>query len=69
MNRKYMCVIWSNSSLSRKYEVTTRSAMKCALEYGRAEGGEVVQVQSKSGKVISAVAWNPEYRNYCRQCI
>ena len=69
MSRKYVCVIWSNTSFAREYEVTTRSAMKCAIEYGRAEGGEVVQVQSKSGKVISAVAWSPEYRNYYRQYI
>lgn len=54
------CVIWSNSSNGREYDVKTSSAMKCAQEYGRCEGGEVVQVLSPSGKVLSEVRWTPE---------
>ena len=54
------CEIWSNSSYGREYEVKTTSAMKCAKEYGRCEGGEVVRVLSPSGKVLSEVHWTPE---------
>lgn len=54
------CEIWSNSSNGREYEVKTSSAMKCAAEFGRCEGGEVVQVLSPSGKVLSEVRWTPE---------
>lgn len=54
------CVIWSKSSNGREYEVKTASAMKCAVEFGRCEGGEVVQVLSPSGKVLSEVRWTSE---------
>lgn len=54
------CVIWSNSSNGREYEVKTTSAMKCAAEFGRCEGGEIVQVLSPGGKVLSEVCWTPE---------
>lgn len=54
------CVITSNSSNGREYEVKTTSAMKCAAEYGRAEGGEIVTVYSPTGKPLSEVRWSPE---------
>ncbi|MBQ3988210.1 MAG: hypothetical protein II629_05565 [Ruminococcus sp.] len=57
---KYICTIESNSSHPRTYEVETRSAMKCADQYGRCEGGEVVTVTNKSGRVLSRAAWTPE---------
>lgn len=60
----YICKIWSNSSNGREYTVTTKSAIKCAAEYGLAEFGEVVQVERKNGIVISRAEWNPENRNY-----
>ena len=60
----YICKIWSNSSNGREYTVTTKSARKCAAEYGRAEGGEVVQVERKNGTVISRVEWSAEHRDY-----
>lgn len=60
----YICKIWSNSSNGREYTVTTKSARKCAAEYGRAEGGEVVQVERKNGTIISRVEWSSEQRDY-----
>lgn len=56
----YTCIITSNFSLGREYEVSTKSAMKCAEEYGRCEGGEKVTVKTKSGKILSQVIWSPE---------
>lgn len=57
----YICKITSNSSLEREYEVKTKSAMKCAQEFGRCEGGEVVTVSTKkSGKVLSCAMWTPK---------
>lgn len=57
---KYRCIIWSNNSYAREYDVTTKSAYKAAQMYGRCEDGEVVQIQSVSGRVISEVRWTPE---------
>lgn len=65
----YICKIWSNSSHGREYTVTTKSAIKCAAEYGRAEFGEVVQVERKNGSVISRAEWSPESRDYIRVSI
>ena len=65
----YICKIWSNSSNGREYAVTTKSARKCAAEYGRGDGGEVVQVERKNGTVISRVEWSQEKRDYIRLTI
>lgn len=65
----YICKIWSNSNPGSTYTVTTKSAVKCAAEYGRADGGEVVQVERKNGTVISRVEWSPEKRDYIRVTI
>lgn len=54
------CIIYSNSSLGREYDVETKSAMKCAELYGRFEGGEVVEVRNNSGKLLSKVMFTPE---------
>jgi len=56
----YKCIIWSNSSNEREYEVNTKSAMKCAEMYGRCEGGEIVRVVQQNEKVLSEVRWTPE---------
>ena len=56
----YRCIIWSNNSYAREYDVPTRSAYKAAQMYGRCESGEVVQVRSASGNVISEARWTPE---------
>ena len=56
----YKCIIRSNSSNGREYDVNTRSAYKAAQKYGRCEGGEVVQIWTRSGKVISEARWTPE---------
>lgn len=69
MPRIYICTITSNSTHPREYEVETKSAMKCAELYGRAEGGEVVTVQTKSGKPVSGVEWSVEERKYVRVCV
>lgn len=69
MKKMNKCVIWSNSSNCREYEVKTSSAMKCADEFGRCEGGEVVQVFSPSGKILSEVRWTPEGGKYYRVVI
>lgn len=61
---KYLCVISSNFS-DRVYEVETTSALKCALLYGRCEGGEVVTViRKRSAKVLSEVRWDIERKQY-----
>ena len=58
----YKCVIWSNSSYNREYTVKTRSAMRAAMEFGRCDGGEVVQIETMTtGRVLSRVQWTPEY--------
>jgi hypothetical protein len=57
---KYICRISSNSSTGREYEVETKSATKCAERFGRYEGGEVVTVYSRSGRVLSEVRYSPE---------
>ncbi len=55
---KYKCVIYSNSSLGREYEVDSQSAMKAAENYGRCESGEVVSVYRKrTGQLLSRVSW------------
>lgn len=57
----YKCVIWSNNSFHREYEVKTKSAMHAAIKYGRCEYGEIVQIETLStGRVISRVQWTPE---------
>ncbi len=56
----YKCIIWSDSSKEREYDVDTKSAMKCAELHGRCEGGETVTVFSPSGRPISQVRWTPE---------
>lgn len=62
----YICEVWSNSSQGSTYTVATKSAMRCAAEYGRADGGEVVQVRRKNGTILSRVQWSPEERGYIR---
>lgn len=54
------CIITSNSTYEREYDITTKSAMKCAHEFGRCEGGEIVTVYSPNGKIISQVRFTPE---------
>lgn len=67
---KYMCLITSCSSWERKYEVKTKSAMKCAEEYGRCEWGERVRVYAPStGRVISEVRYAKEWGGYYRTCV
>lgn len=57
----YKCIIWSNSSHAREYDVTTKSAYKAAQELGRCEGGEVVEIRTvKSDRLISRAQWTPE---------
>lgn len=56
----YKCIITSNSSAGREYEVNTKSAMKAALEIGRCEGGETVTITTKGGRELSRVIWTPE---------
>lgn len=62
----YICEVWSNSNPGSAYTVTTKSAMRCSAEYGRADGGEVVQVRRKNGTVLSRVQWSPEEHGYIR---
>lgn len=56
----YNCIITSDSSSSREYDVNTKSAMKAALELGRCEGGETVTITTKGGRELSRVIWTPE---------
>lgn len=55
---KYRCVIWSDSSLGREYEVETTSACKAAMKYGRCEFGEVVEIHRKrTNQLLSRAEW------------
>lgn len=56
----YKAVISSNSSHERAYETCSQSAIKAALDLGRCEGGEVVRVYSKAGRLLSKARWTPE---------
>lgn len=57
----YKCIISSNCSDPREYEVQTKSAMKAAADLGRCEGGETVEIRTKrSNRIISSVSWTPE---------
>lgn len=56
----YKCIIWSNSSHAREYDVKTKSAYKAAQALGRCEGGEVVDIRNQSGRVVSRAQWTPE---------
>ena len=60
---KYVCVIGD-----RKYDVDTRSAMKCADKYAAHSIDQVVTVKTKGGRKISMVRWSPEAHEYYR-CI
>lgn len=56
----FKCIITSDSSAGREYDVSTKSAYKAALELGRCEGGETVTITTKSGRELSRVIWTPE---------
>ena len=59
--KQYKAIITSNSADAREYIVDSKSAMKAAQTYGRAEGGEIVTVTTvKSGRILSRVRWTPE---------
>lgn len=62
----YTCTITSNSDYGRTYEVATASAIKCAEMFGRCEGGEVITVRRKSGRILSRAIYNIETRSYMR---
>lgn len=64
---KYICIISDNFS-ERQYIVGTNSALKCAMEYGRGNGGEIVSVYYTTGKLADRWAWSSEDRKYFR-CI
>ena len=67
----YKCVIWSNSSHEREYTVTSKSAMRAAIELGCCEGGEVVQIETMTtGRILSRVQWTLEDGGkYIRVCV
>lgn len=56
----YKCIITSDSSAGREYDVNTKSAMKAAQEFGRCEGGETITITTKGGRELSRVIWTPE---------
>lgn len=59
---KYKCVIYSDSSNPREYEVDTMSAMKAAQELGRCEFGEVVEIRRKrTNQLLSCAVWETGY--------
>lgn len=64
---RYICTVWSPSTYAREYTVTTSSAYKAAQDFGRGEGGEVVEItRPRSGRVVSAAMWSSEGRRYYR---
>ena len=67
--KQYKAIITSNSADAREYIVDSKSAMKAAQTYGRAEGGEVVRVVTiRSGRVLSEVRWTPEDGGHYYRC-
>ena len=66
--RMNFCVIVSSASYGRVYDVRTTSAMKAAKAYGRGEGGEIVTIMTKAGKILSRVIWSVCDRKYVRVC-
>ena len=52
------CVIWSNSSCGREYATASRSAVKGGAKYGRGESGEVVQIETATGRIIARAIWD-----------
>ena len=57
---KYYCHVESNTSYPRQYETDSRSALVNADRFGRFEGGEIVTVTNKHGRVIDRAAYSPE---------
>ena len=66
---KYIITITSNCSNGREYETDSKSAMKAAEQYGRYEGGEIIQVKNKSGKVLSEVRYSSENGGGYYRCV
>ena len=62
------CVIVSNASYGRVYDVKTASAMKAAKAFGRGDLGEIVTIMTKAGKILSRVIWSACDRKYVRVC-
>ena len=56
----YQAIISSNSCHERVCEVSSRSAIKAAMDLGRCEGGEVVRIYNKAGRLLSEARWTPE---------
>ena len=69
MKREYICIVSSNNTFDRQYNVTTSSAIKAAKEYGRADRGETVTITTKAGKIVSRASWDIETRQYIRVTI
>ena len=66
--KTYVCIISSNSSLGRGYEVNTSSAMKAADMFGRCEYGEDVSIYTKGGKIVSRAMYTPEEGGHYYLC-
>ena len=67
--KNYKVIIHSDSTDSREYIVGSKSALKAAQAYGRADGGEVVRVVTiRSGRVLSEVRWTPEDGGHYYRC-
>lgn len=64
----YICTITSNSTREREYDVATRSAYKAAAKYGRCEGGEIVRVYTKGGRLLSEARYTPEGGGHYYRC-
>lgn len=61
----YKCIVYSNHSLGREYEVTTTSAIKAARLYGRCELGETVDIRRKrTHELLSRAVWHPALKRY-----
>lgn len=48
----------------REYDVTTTSALKAAQWYGGRQAGEMVEVYSPSGKLLSRALYTPNNGGY-----
>ena len=55
----YLAIINSNSSHQHTHRTISKGALKAALDFGRCEGGEVVRVYSKTGRLLSEDRWTP----------
>lgn len=62
--RTYLCTVSSDSTEEKVYPVSSRSALKAAQKYGKAEGNETVTIRTYSGHILSRAMWDSQSKKY-----